>query len=368
VLGRTAQRAYATTASSPPSPPYADPRRPGPITGCTARPCPSRRPAAPGSPASAADLRVGGEDRTRADTGPAGHGTPASAGKTSSARPRSASASEHPRVSGEDSSGTFVRRSRSGAPERRRVRPAHGRGDPHRHRSTPASAGRTPPRGPLPPPGPDHPRVGGEDLECLERECDDYGPPPRRRGGRAPAGHPRPAGRNTPRRREGTSAAVGMSSSCGTPPRRRGGPLLGVGEVVVQRNTPASAGRTPASSSPLQPWTGHPRVGGEDPASISMRIAVSGTPPRRRGGPGRNPLRDRRHRNTPASAGRTNSEPGQSGSSTEHPRASAGRTARRPGHRPWAPEHPRVGGEDTSFSSWSAGMTGKPPRRRGRPV
>ncbi len=59
-------RTCATTASSAPSPPSVKPNRPGPSTRSTTGPCPSRRPAAPGSPASAADVRTGttaGQDR-----------------------------------------------------------------------------------------------------------------------------------------------------------------------------------------------------------------------------------------------------------------------------------------------------------------
>ncbi len=181
------------------------------------------------------------------------------------------------------------------------------------------------------------------------------------------------------------------------------GALLRVHRCV--RNTPASAGRTPARPSVVRELSEHPRVGGEDHDRYSTPATRCGTPPRRRGGPYRRHTSHPDHRNTPASAGKTCSSSRSRRAAAEHPRvggedasppsrpdscrgtpprrrggrlrpgeprpgrrntpASAGRTARRPRRSTRSSEHPRVGGEDTTQSSVSACRTGTPPRRRG---
>ncbi len=63
----------------------------------------------------------------------------------------------------------------------------------------------------------------------------------------------------------------------------------GEGRVNVRRDTidngpPASAGRTPTSTPSPGPSPEHPRFGGEDLEPHEIGRAMSGTPPRRRGG------------------------------------------------------------------------------------
>ncbi len=136
-------------------------------------------------------------------------------------------------------------------------------------------------------------------------------------------------------------------ASTGPAPRRRGGPTLAVGPGCGRRNTPASAGRTPVSSNSSRAPAEHPRVGGEDSAWMATCWWLSGTPPRRRGGPRPQAGARRYRRNTPASAGRT------------LPRA---------GRPTCRAEHPRVGGEDTKGFDPAKKPNGTPPRRRGGPT
>ncbi|MFH9439060.1 CRISPR-associated helicase Cas3' [Streptomyces rochei] len=98
------------------------------------------------------------------------------------------------------------------------------------HRNTPASAGRLRRERGRPRPRPNHPHVGGEDSSGTPFYYGYGGTPPRRWGGLVPGVQPRPVERNTPRRRGGLRHRQGH-------PRRR-------------RNTPASAGRTPATGPP----------------------------------------------------------------------------------------------------------------------
>src|SRR5690606_18550410 len=112
------------------------------------------------------------------------------------------------------------------------------------HRNTPASAGRTCGAGTRCPRRSEHPRVGGEDHNWKAGSTEEFGTPPRRRGGRL------------------------------EPCRLR----------VVQRNTPASAGRTRRPIRRAAEATEHPRVGGEDVGDLPFEAADDGTPPRRRGG------------------------------------------------------------------------------------
>ncbi len=218
---------------------------------------------------------------------------------------------------------------------------------------------------PSPAVGPEHPRVGGEDLNEIEPGVTVIGTPPRQRGGRAVAVLDVIEDRNTPASagttrtdlrapplapehpRVGGEDGGGpfqIHAQRGTPPRRRGGPPQRGQLLRLHRNTPASAGRTVRGAVTAMMFSEHPRVGGED-----FRISLGdqwadGTPPRRRGG--RHPLASESgsSRNTPASAGRTPSRPA----------------------RPWrAPERPRVGGEDAAPGLRASRMFGTPPRRRG---
>src|SRR5690606_27309619 len=194
---------------------------------------------------------------------------------------------------------------RVGTPPRRRGGRRHDRREQRAHRNTPVSAGRTRARGRSWRAGAEHPRVGGEDRVSSVAPVACGGTPPRRRGGLRPMSHHLLAHRNTPasagrtcragtrwpRRSEHPRAGgrddnwkAGSTEGFGTPPRRRGGRLEPCRLRVVQRNTPASAGRTRRPIRRAAEATEHPRVGGEDHGTPTAHISNGGTPPRRRGG------------------------------------------------------------------------------------
>ncbi len=293
-----------------------------------------------------------------------------------------------------------------GTPPRRRGGRGVGEAGPEAVRNTPASAGRTRQARARWRRDTEHPRVGGEDCQYSGGRSPNSGTPPRRRGGHAgTAGrdhrhleHPRVGG-------EDSSARAGRPSSSGTPPRRRGGRPDARPEDPDRRNTPASAGRTPALSTRITPPSEHPRVGGEDAAFLAVRALGHGTPPRRRGGPAPPGRPDAQHRNTPASAGRTSATLSRASARAEHPRvggedfaarpreddpvgtpprrrggrssrvagrlgerntpASAGRTTSTTKTSTPPTEHPRVGGEDLGPGGLPHRSAGTPPRRRG---
>ncbi len=179
---------------------------------------------APPSPGRSEHPRVGGEDEhlprglaqvrgtpPRRRGGPqvleqhqrGQRNTPASAGRTVSPSACASSATEHPRVGGEDSCSSSSVGGCCGTPPRRRGGPGEddrvdgadrntpasagrtrrtGRPRPLQ-RNTPASAGRTPARSAADSPGPEHLRVGGEDKQTGQGPIGESGTPPRRRGG-----------------------------------------------------------------------------------------------------------------------------------------------------------------------------------------
>ncbi len=299
------------------------------------------------------------------DQAPTGRNTPASAGRTAAGNSRRSGAAEHPRVGGEDRDSPRSQNANAGTPPRRRGGPPPRHAAAGRRRNTPASAGRTRTASRSRWPPPEHPRVGGEGGPAQRPVLAEVGTPPRRRGGRIWRPHPCKEGRNTPASAGRTRPAprppttgsehsrVGgedlrlvhrPAAPVGTPPRRRGGHGQRLTEFLLVRNTPASAGKTSASASPVRPGTEHPRVGGEDSRQQVPPARHGGTPPRRRGGlhraVGVRPAR----RNTPASAGRTDQR-----RRAVHPHA----------------EHPRVGGEDSQAWVRLRMRCGTPPRRRG---
>ena len=203
---------------------------------------------------------------TRATEAVSGGGdTPASAGRTSGCSWWARRPAEHPRVGGEDSGLTSNMTIMDGTPPRGgedrcasgRGRARHGTpprrwggrkdidgpspkiGTPPRRRggriirilvtppvrNTLASARRTTTVPSRPAASQEHSRVGGEDGMVTFTRQRDGGTPPHRREGL--------------RRRDYNRV------QSGTPPRRRGGQRLQDGYLLLQRNTPASAGRTP---------------------------------------------------------------------------------------------------------------------------
>ncbi len=158
------------------------------------------------------------------------------------------------------------------------------------------------------------------------------------------------------------------------------------GFTVFIRLTPAWAGKT-ASSRASARWTAtHPRVGGEDVSNGMEWDFEDDSPPRGRGRPRRRLAPRRRHRLTPAWAGKTAPRSASSCPTPTHPRVGGedqhivGRGSRRCDSpprgrgRPGAPRrsrgpqstHPRVGGEDRPLAGLHVLAADSPPRGRGR--
>ncbi len=254
--------------------------------------------------------------------------TPASAGRTCSPRWPGSSTSEHPRIGGEDRRAAAFLSSMRGTPPHRRGGRRGVRALDHLHRNTPASAGRTcSPRWPGSSTS-EPPRIGGEDDAASGPWITSNGTPPHRQGGRSRHLQRHRNHRNTPASagRTGVSLVVSMqraehpriggedagssgasSAPGGTPPHRRGGLAEDRLVVVADRNTPASAGRTPPARMSTERGSEHPRIGGEDLGRAASPWTKGGTSPHRRGGRLEDMLHGDLLRNTPASAGRTSS-------------------------------------------------------------
>ena len=131
----------------------------------------------------------------------------------------------------------------------------------------------------------------------------------------------------------------------GSPPRGRGKVTLTYYYRQLERITPAWAGKSNLLGQ--SPWKSedHPRVGGEKHQDESSVMELQGSPPRGRGKGPHHKYCHPFHRITPAWAGKRSSHP--SGSSMA-----------------W--DHPRVGGEKEKKGVKQCGMTGSPPRGRGK--
>ena len=110
--------------------------------------------------------------------------------------------------------------------------------------------------------------------------------------------HPRVCGENLP---------SDLLQLCmhGTSPRMRGKLAVTVRLAGVQRNIPAYAGKTKGTSGATVSGSEHPRVCGENLATASASVAVSGTSPRMRGKLKTGSFTQQPERNIPAYAGKT---------------------------------------------------------------
>ena len=172
----------------------------------------------------------------------------------------------------------------------------------------------------------DHPRVCGENIGDAEQCRNILGSPPRMRGklvrisvdtgymritpayaGKTEAGklsglpakdHPRVCGENH-------SSSIFDSFISGSPPRMRGKPPVSTVCTPLTRITPAYAGKTILERrySRLQP--DHPRVCGENATYTLTQWRSTGSPPRMRGKPLRLHGAYQHQRITPAYAGKT---------------------------------------------------------------
>ena len=140
----------------------------------------------------------------------------------------------------------------------------------------------------------DHPRVGGEKEKKGVKQCGMTGSPPRGRGkgchfeycqkgvritpawaGKSTAAkccangirdHPRVGGEKIP-------AGAPLYAPCGSPPRGRGKVENALLLNLLDRITPAWAGKSIQSSGPLHTSGDHPRVGGEKGRDRRTRLS-----------------------------------------------------------------------------------------------
>ena len=169
--------------------------------------------------------------------------TPACAGKTRRCRRRIRWRSAHPRVCGENAASVSHDGLAWGSPPRVRGKPQWPMGPHHRHRLTPACAGKT----------------GGG-----------------RGGGFVHGAHPRVCGEN----------AVGdplAALAYGSPPRVRGKPAGRHAQHEQPGLTPACAGKTVGGVGDSEHLEAHPRVCGENASHRRICCIVRGSPPRVRG-------------------------------------------------------------------------------------
>ena len=215
---------------------------------------------------------------------------------------------------------------------------------------------------------PDHPRERGDDiLPGLPRPIDE-GPPPRARGRLAAAGAlaarrgttPASAGTTTttfsplrwtrdhPRERgDDPSDAQLIEARQGPPPRARGRPAVAEPGRRAGWTTPASAGTTSSHRTGCRARPDHPRERGDDPWTSATSCSSSGPPPRARG----------RHRTRRCRGGPDGTTP-----------ASAGTTRRFATRLSQGWDHPRERGDDATVALRRRRCGGPPPRARGRPL
>ena len=272
--------------------------------------------------------------------------TPACAGKTGAASARQRAAPDHPRMRGEDDAFAVGGVADFGSPPHARGRHVYDVNSLYPYGITPACAGKTK----LLLNGihffGDHPRMRGEDTTLFEGAKRVLGSPPHARGrllNRITAGmlftdHPRMRG-------EDRFSKPSTFSDRGSPPHARGRRRHLVRRAVVQRITPACAGKTSRTCPFCQPSTDHPRMRGEDEFIAIPDDVPMGSPPHARGRL-QTVLQIREIRRiTPACAGKTRFE--------------NERSAR-------VRDHPRMRGEDDADIKRAESVAGSPPHARGR--
>ena len=150
--------------------------------------------------------------------------------------------------------------------------------------------------------------------------------------------HPRACGENLAKR-------LSFLRDRGSPPRMRGKPLLILDVQLVQRITPAHAGKTATALERVEDKSDHPRACGENEILERREGRRLGSPPRMRGKLWLLPLVYQHRRITPAHAGKT-------------------RLDSNFGILP--PDHPRACGENMIHPRTKLVNNGSPPRMRGK--
>ena len=212
----------------------------------------------------------------------------------------------------------------------------------------------------------DHPRVCGEKAKAFYMKPLEEGSPPRMRG-KVPAGlcqiigfgitpayagkscteltvkgevkdHPRVCG-------EKHTKGQTRPRVAGSPPRMRGKEKSPKKPVMARGITPAYAGKSRAGVCIVGDFGDHPRVCGEKDTNQITLTRGQGSPPRMRGKVKLRPSPAGGGRITPAYAGKRHTTTGTA-------------------CRQW--DHPRVCGEKDGLNLILLGITGSPPRMRGK--
>ena len=118
-------------------------------------------------------------------------------------------------------------------------------------------------------------------------------------------------------------------------------------EQLLDRITPADAGKTSTNNAYCSRYRDHPRGCGENRYSCSRRRSRRGSPPRMRGKLAVRPLGRHQERITPADAGKTSDSNAVYGASKDHPRGC---------------------GENNNPQSKTQNRAGSPPRMRGKRI
>ena len=138
--------------------------------------------------------------------------------------------------------------------------------------------------------------------------------------------HPRAGGENPP-------GGGLLGQAAGSSPRGRGKLAEGKDSHLALRLIPARAGKTRPAGRVAGPVQAHPRAGGENRTTRTIRIAFLGSSPRGRGKLRQAPVLQGRGRLIPARAGKTPSTSCLIARAPAHPRAGGENgPARRPDH------------------------------------
>ena len=144
---------------------------------------------------------------------------------------------------------------------------------------------------------------------------------------------------------ENTAALPAPPPFHGSPPRVRGKRNKVVTSTSDQRITPACAGKTSCKVLFLPSSSDHPRVCGENASNTASGAPYCGSPPRVRGKLHNKDIMKQLSRITPACAGKTGREHGNSKAVADHPRVCGENRASMQRILPWLGSPPRVRGK-----------------------
>ena len=210
--------------------------------------------------------------------------TPACAGKTRRAARRGERTSDHPRMRGEDSYASNGISHVEGSPPHARGRHSASTDSSYTHRITPACAGKTRFGSVSCRPSRDHPRMRGEDVLDAEQNIRLSGITPACAGKTSSLKADLNGSQDHPRMRgEDTCDNVDQVMVHGSPPHARGRRLEFFPDSLDARITPACAGKTRALRSSTPRRRDHPRMRGEDQKAVEQRVDAKGSPPHARG-------------------------------------------------------------------------------------